>query len=390
MKKIFSLLTLIGLVLGVIVGINFKDVATSLFIVNIGTYYVNILKLFITPVLFTSIAYTIYETSKKKNNLIVKSVLLFALMYTLTFILTSIVVTIINPASGFKFLEVEWTGTTTSFSFSKALTSLLPSNLKDIFVNPKVFFVIVVAYIVGKIGSLINNSDKVFNVINKLKELFNKLLGYYMYVTPIATFALMANTIAKNGEILLGVGIKYILVAWLCGILTIIVIMILPVTLIKKVNPIEYIKKVYKVWILTLSTRSSAATLPVTIKVCNEDFNIDREVTDVVVPLGCTIHMCGGAVSFALLGLFCSKLYGIDVNIGLYLLMLVSSLLINMAAPGIPGGGIVIGATFLELLGIPLGFIGFYSGIYVFLDMIYTTLNVTGDISANILLNNKN
>ena len=138
---------------------------------------------------------------------------------------------------------------------------------------------------------------------------------------------------------------------------------------------------------MTISTCSSAATLPYTVKVCNEDFGVDSEVTDVVVPLGCTIHMCGGAVSFALLGLFCAKLYGVNVTFTMYLLMLVSSLLINMAAPGIPGGGIVIGATYLELLGIPLGFIGFYSGIYKLLDMCYTTLNVTGDISANILLN---
>ena len=58
-----------------------------------------------------------------------------------------------------------------------------------------------------------------------------------------------------------------------------------------------------------------------------------------------------------------------------------------MAAPGIPNGGIVIGATYISLLGIPLTFIGFYSGIYKVLDMIYTTLNVTGDISANVIIN---
>ena len=70
-------------------------------------------------------------------------------------------------------------------------------------------------------------------------------------------------------------------------------------------------------------------------------------------------------------------------------MMLVSATLLNMAAPGIPGGGIVIGATYLQGLGIPLDFIGLYSGIYKILDMLYTSLNVTGDVSANILLNKK-
>ena len=97
--------------------------------------------------------------------------------------------------------------------------------------------------------------------------------------------------------------------------------------------------------------------------------------------------MCGGAVSFALRGLFCSKLFGVQITIGKYILMLIYAILINMAAPGIPNGGVVIGATYLQLLGIPLDFIGFYSGIYKLLDMIYTSLNVTDDIASNVIIN---
>ena len=67
--------------------------------------------------------------------------------------------------------------------------------------------------------------------------------------------------------------------------------------------------------------------------------------------------------------------------------MIFSATVINMAAPGIPNGGVVIGATYLSLLGLPLTFIGFYSSIYKLLDMSYTTLNVTGDVTANVILN---
>ena len=162
--------------------------------------------------------------------------------------------------------------------------------------------------------------------------------------------------------------------------------MILPVWIFAKINPITYIKKVYKVWIITLTTCSSAATLPYTIKVCNKEFGVDEKITNIVVPLGCTIHMCGGAVSFELLGLFCSSLFGVEITIWTYLLMLASAIIINMAAPGIPNGGIIIGATYLSLFNIPLTFMGFYSSIYKLLDMSYTTLNVTGDITANILI----
>ena len=151
-------------------------------------------------------------------------------------------------------------------------------------------------------------------------------------------------------------------------------------------SPLTFIKKVNKIWLMTITTCSSSATLPYTIKICNEEFDVPAEISDVVVPLGCTIHMCGGAVSFSLLGLFCCKLFGVDLTLSRYLLMIVSSVLINMSAPGIPNGGVVIGATYLQLLGIPLDFIGFYSGIYKLLDMVYTSLNVTGDITANVII----
>ena len=162
--------------------------------------------------------------------------------------------------------------------------------------------------------------------------------------------------------------------------------MILPVWIFSKISPLDYIKKVSKVWVMTLTTCSSSATLPYTIEVCNKELGIPEKITNIVVPLGCTIHMCGGAVSFALLGIFCMQLYGIEMSAITYVLMLISAILINMAAPGIPNGGIVIGASYLSMFGIPLSFMGFYAGIYKLLDMAYTTLNVTGDITANIII----
>ncbi len=145
-------------------------------------------------------------------------------------------------------------------------------------------------------------------------------------------------------------------------------------------------QKIMPIWLITLSTCSSAATLPYTIKLLRDDLKTDPEITDITAPLGCTIHMCGGAVSFSLLGLFCARLYGVQVTLSLYLYMLAAATALNMSAPGIPNGGVVIGASYLEMMGLPLGFIGFYSGIYKLLDMLYTSLNVTGDISAVVLL----
>ncbi len=387
MKKIFSILTLCGLVLGILFGIFFKDLVP--YIEFIGTWYVAVLKVFIGPVIFTGIASSIYRTANNKDRLVLRSVLLFTVMFTASFLLASLITVIADPAKGFEFEGGTWIGSTIDVTLKGMILNLLPKDLSEVFISPKVFFIIVLAWVIGKIGSMIKASEPVFCFLERVRDFFSKALEIFMYTTPIAVFSLMASSVSKYGDILLGIGIRYIGTAYLCSLAVLIAVMILPVYFFTKITPFEYIKKVYRIWIMTITTCSSAAALPYTVKLCNEEFGIKKEVTDVVVPLGCTIHMCGGAVSFALLGIFCSRLYGIEIDFGAYLLMLLASLLLNMAAPGIPGGGIVIGASYLEMMGIPLGFIGFYSGIYKFLDMSYTTLNVTGDISANILLSKR-
>lgn len=388
MKKAFSYITLAGLVIGIFFGMYGGSAVDS--VSFIGSWYVKILKYFITPVIFTGIACTIYETAKKKNGMIAKAVLCFCVMFICTFLLTSLAVVLLKPGRGYVFENTEWSGSTVAVSVKSMLLNLLPRSWSDVFVSPKVFAIIVIAWLFGRIGACFKKADGVFGAIAKLRDFLFKALEIFMYVTPLAVFSLISTTVAKYGNILLGMGLKYIAVAFLCSVLTMIVIMILPAYFMGRVKPSEYIAKVSRIWIMTVTTCSSAATLPYTVKLCKEELDIPSEVTDVVVPLGCTIHMCGGAVSFALLGLFCAQLYGVEVGFGTYILMIAASLLINMAAPGIPGGGIVIGASYLQMLGIPLGFIGFYSGIYKFLDMCYTTLNVTGDITANIILSKKN
>lgn len=388
MKNKLSLFTLIGLVAGVVFGLLLPQYTET--ISFIGKYYILVLKYMVVPVVMTTIAVSIYNSAKLKNNLVPLTLATFVCMFTATFLLSSLLVTLINPSKGFEIVNPDWDGTTSDLGVGSILLNVIPKDLNKFLTGGYLFSVIFIAVVIGFVCTRVNNGDKVIWYIEKIKDFLFKVLGYFMYVTPFAVFSLISVTIVNYGPIVLGVGAKYILTAYACAIAALIVVMIVPILLVTKMSPITFVKKVYKIWMITLSTCSSAATLPYTIKTCHEEFGIPNEVTDVVVPLGTTIHMCGGAVSFALLGLFCSKLFGIEITFGKYILMLIYAILINMAAPGIPNGGVVIGATYLQLLGIPLDFIGFYSGIYKLLDMIYTSLNVTDDIASNVIINHFN
>ena len=387
MKKIASFLTLIALILGSIFGFLFKEI--SLNIEFLGTIYITLLKYLILPIIFTSISTSIYNSRKDNNKLIIKTIIIFTTMFISSFLLSSLIIWIIDPAKNFNIIDNNNEVTTLNIKLINLFENIIPKNITDIFVGKNLFFIILLSFIFGYLCNIFKG-EKLINYIIKFRDLLYKLLNYINYYTPIAVFSLMAATVSKYGSDVLKAGGSYILSAYISGIIIAIMIMIIPLYFIVKIKPIDYIKKVYSIWLITLSTCSSAATLPYTIKLCKEELKLDHKITDVVIPLGSTIHMCGGAVSFSLLALFCSKLYGINITFELYLTMLIGAVLINMGAPGIPGGGVVIGATYLQMFGIPLSFIGLYSGIYKILDMLYTSLNVTGDISANIIINKIN
>lgn len=384
MSKKLSLITLICFIIGIICGFFVPEIFPH--ISFLGTVYVNLLKMMIIPVLMTSIVYALAQNHKGTGKIVWKTIITFIVMFIISFLITFIIVSISNPGANFSLSEIAYENGITTTSFSDFFVSIFPSNIFESIRTNSILPVILFSFVLGLAIQKTENNSYIINVLKNLKDATEKMLKYIMYITPIGVFSLIGNSVANFGTTVITQGIVYILIAYACCVAITIFVMILPVWFFCKISPIEYIKKVAPIWINTLSTCSSAATLPTTIKICNQSFGIPDYITSIVVPLGCTIHMCGGAVSFCLLALFNAQLFGIEVTLGMFVIMIMAALLINMGAPGIPGGGIVIGATYLTILGIPLDFMGLYAGIYRVLDMAYTSMNVTGDITANLLI----
>lgn len=384
MKKKINLIIFISFILGILFGLLLPSFMDN--ISFIGSLYINILKFLIVPILFLSISLSIYKNSKNKNKNLIKIILLFILMFISTFLIVSLLLLIINPNLNISFDNINYEGELAKVTFISFIENIFPSNPLDIISKINVFAIIIISAIFGFSASKVKNGNKVMDIIDSLNNILNKIIEYVMYLTPLGVFSLIGSSISNYGFDIIKSTLIYIFLAYIFSILIVILMIII---LSKKIKPIEYIKKIIKVWLVSLSTCSSVATLPYTLKLCKEDLNLNKETTDIVVPLGTTLNKVGGAISFAILSIFTIQLYGIELNISLYLSMILISLILNMAAVGIPSGGIVLGATYLSMLGIPLNFIGIYSGIYRILDMAYTTLNVTGNINATIFLNKK-
>ena len=370
---------ILGTVLGLLVPDIFAPVAF------VGEIYVRLLKLIVIPLLMTQVTVSVARAAGSLARRVVKSIALFAVMFAVSFCIMAVLTAIVSPGSGVILPEAQWEGsaavTTPEGFFRSVISENIFASMASGAILPCILFAFVLGIALSRTGR-----GRAVEVFEDLEAAFSRILGYIMYLTPLGVFVLMGGAAASWGPELLGVGALYIGLAWAGCLIVTVLVMILPVWLFAGIDPLTYIRKVARIWILTLSTCSSAAVLPSTVRVCNEEFGVPKEITDVVVPLGCTIHMCGGAVSFCLLGMFTMQAAGTGIGAGTFFYMLLIAVLMNMAAPGIPGGGIVLGATYLGILGAPTGFIGMYSGIYRLLDMPYTTLNVTGDITANILI----
>ena len=384
-NRIVSYATLICFICGAVAGLLWPD--SSRKIEFIGTVFMNILKYLALPVLFVSILKSSFKSGVAAAGSVIRAVLLFVIMFVASFLICTLLYSIFSPGKYFSIIDVAaWSGNTASVSLSNILRNLFSiRNMTSI--NSLYFPSIIIAFLLGFILKALRVRT-LGPILDKLESFLMKLLSLVMAFAPIGVFSLMAKMTGSLGIESLKVSGSYVIWAYSGSLVVFFFVMILPLRIVCGITPKCYFMKTGRLLLTAVSTCSSSATLPETMRTCIQGFQSSEKTTSIVTPLGCTIHMCGGAVSFCLLGLSALQMTGHSLSLGTLLTMLFISLLLNMGAPGIPGGGIVLGATYLAMLGLHNMelFLGMYAGIYRILDMAYTSLNVAGDVTANMLI----
>ena len=380
--RIVSWTTLLCFLSGAVLGLVRPDWAEK--IGFLGTVYVSILKYLALPAIALSVFHAAMKSGQNAAAVLLRALAVFVILFCASFLLCAMLYGVFEPCSSISLMdETAWTGERATLSFGAVFKNAFAGSS----INSLFFPVIVIAFIAGMIVSALR-SEALEKGTAAVEGFFLKLLSWVMFLTPLGVFSLMANCTGSFGFDALRSSGAYIAWAYAGCVLVLGAVMILPLWIWCRIDPIQYFKRTGRVFLTALSTCSSAATLPETMRTCREEFHTSERITCIVAPLGCTVHMCGGAVSFCLLGLVALRMTGRQVSPGVLLTMLVFALLLNMGAPGIPGGGIVLGATYLGMLGLENVelFLGMYAGIYRILDMAYTSLNVAGDVTANVLI----
>ena len=249
---------------------------------------------------------------------------------------------------------------------------MIPTNIVSSMANQDimqmVFFTMILAIALVIVGE---KAKVVTEFMNQSANVIYKMLDIIMIYSPIGVFALMANTTAVYGAQLFGNLAKFVLTDYISCLLAWFAFGIRYGRMCKAMVPI---------WINTVATNSSAGTIPITMDVTTNRMGLPFDLTSFSIPLGATINLCGAAIYKTILAFFVAEIYGLTLSVGQIAMVISISTLMSIAAPGIPGGGIVTGAIFLNLLNLPMDLMGPIAGMYKLIDMCHTTGDVLGTL----------
>jgi Na+/H+-dicarboxylate symporter len=212
------------------------------------------------------------------------------------------------------------------------------------------------------------------------------LVGWVLTVAPFGVFALALPLAARLGLSAAGALAGYIaLVAALSVGFGLLVLYPLAATL-GGVRPLEFARALLPAQAVAFSSRSSLAALPAMIESARTRLHLPEEIPSFLLPLAASVYRVGAAVGQTVGVIFIARLYGIDLSTAQLGAVVATAIVTSFSVPGIPGGSIVIMAPVLMSAQLPVEGIGILLGVDTIPDMFRTTLNVTGHMTASVVM----
>ncbi len=222
--------------------------------------------------------------------------------------------------------------------------------------------------------------------VEGLLDVSMRLIDMVIAFAPIGVAALLFNLTAQLGYEVLGQLARYVGVVLLALAIHQFVIYSLAVKLLGGVSPWAFFRGIQEAMVTAFSTSSSNATLPTALRVAEEELHLPPNVSRFVLTIGATMNQNGTALFEGVTVLFLAQFYGVHLSLTQQLTVVVICILGGVGTAGVPAGSIPVVAMILGLVGIPAEGIGLILGVDRFLDMCRTTLNVTGDLAAAVVV----
>ena len=373
---------LIGIIIGLAIGFLSPTFAET--ISPLGKVFLRMLKMLIVPLVFFSIISGICKMGD------VRQLVTVGLRFVAYILISSGIAAAagsfagiaLNVGSGTtEFLSAGAKVESVEYNFINNVISWFPENIVNVMVKQDMLQIIVFAIFLGCALLILGKEvAELIRLLDQCAAVMLKITDFVMAFSPIGIASLMATMVTTIS----GATVKDVLLLIAADYLTCGLVLVILYPLILKVaagiSPLGFFRRISEPMLVAVSTTSSAATLPVSLKVAGSKLGIPENVYGFTLPLGNTCGMNGFAVFIGLCCIFCGHIYGVEVTFGKLVLYIFLGIILSVGAAGVKGAGIVMSTVLLEAIGMPLDVIPIFAAIWPVIDPPHTLLNNTGDL----------
>ena len=386
---------LLGMFLGFVLGsiAYYLDIIPSsienfiqVYIFNLGgSIFINLLKMLIVPLVFFSLVSGISSLSSLTSlgNITIKTISLYLGTTAIAVSISLLVASIFKPGAGYSSNIAAPEKLPEGQSVYSTILDIFPSNIIEAMANNQmlaiVFFSILFGLALNKTNHLTGNLSESFE---RLNTVFMQLVLMIMSYAPIGVFCLIGKFVITDGLDIFQEAVMYVVLLISVLIFHAIVTYSIFLKIFTNLSPIVFFRKMKETAIFAFSTSSSAATIPVTLKTVTTDLGVNKNIGSFVIPVGATINMDGTAIMQGMATVFIAQMSRIDLSIFQYVQVVLLAVVASIGAAAVPSAGTITLVIILQQFGLPLEAIGIILAVDRILDMIRTSVNVTGDATV--------
>lgn len=354
----------------------------------VATIFTRLFQFAAVPAIAVSVLTTLAMLgSNKETGKIFKRTIMYTLLTTFAAsIIAAILFFIIKPeilsASAYEGVAADKIQNMNSSSYLDYFISAIPNNIVHPFVSGNVLSILIVSFTFGIAISKMKESEKktsILNLIHGFQEIIFMVIGWIIAVLPIGIIAFTAQLVSEmSAGIVVGSIGKYTAVV-LSGNLIQFFIVLSLFLLARGLNPVKHFKNMIPAILTALFTKSSAATLPVTMDCAENRVKCDKKFTRFILPMCTTINMNGCAAFILVTSLFVMQQGGVQLNLLTVIAWILISVISAVGNAGVPMGCFFLTLSLMAGKGMPIAVMGIILPIYSVIDMIETAVNIYSD-----------
>ncbi len=384
---------LIGLVLGIISGFVLKEKAADLKI--FGTIFISLIKMVIVPLIFFALLSGITSMHGQGNftRVGIKGFSAYILTAVFAVVIGLTAGHFFKPGAGVDLSSILQTNGQPAVLASKTppsiiefLIGLIPTNPIHAMATDNFLQIIIFSIFTGIVINTVGEKARPLKeFIYSASQVSFKMIEIIIKLAPLGVFGFIAWVIGTQGTDILEALAKLIFAVLSACAFQYLVFGIL-ILFFARISPIPFYKKILLTQSLAFATSSSKATLSTAMTQLQDRMGVSKTNSNFLLPLGVCINMDGTAIYLGICALFFAQAYGIDLTYQNYLMLVLTCTLGSIGAAGIPSGSIIFMSMVLTSVNLPIEGIGIILGVDRILDMVRTTINITGDSAITLIV----